>query len=112
MADGWQLNLNPPGWDAVSWSDFVHREHMLRWFRESLWRDGLTWEIVEYDQGESRVTTWKCPDDEWCWLCFETRGEVLELVQASFPEADHAWSVRLSVAVVRAICMYQLVVET
>lgn len=85
---------------------------MLQWFRDELWRDGLSWEIQEYTHSGVLVTTWVCPACPECWLCFETRGGMLDLVQASIPREDNAWSVRLSVAVIRAICMYRLDVET
>ena len=112
MADGWRLNLYPPGWDDIGWSDFPHREAVLEWFREQLGRGCLTWDVVEFTEGGNRTTTWVCPECRDCWLCFQAlEGGPLEVVQASFPVEDSPWAARLAWAVMRAVCMYRLVIE-
>jgi hypothetical protein len=110
---GLRLNLCPPPWED-GWADFRHREAVLRQLREELWRDGLRWQVEEFDRGGTRWTNWVCPESRHCWLCFETHlgSGALQLVQASFPAVDNEWSLRLASAVVRVICTYQLTVET
>ncbi len=110
---GLRLNLCPPPGED-SWQDFRHREAVLHRLREELWRDDLPWRVEEFERGGTQWTNWVCPESRHCWLCFETHVGTgrLQLIQASFPAADNAWSLRVASAIIRVICTYRLVVET
>ena len=108
-ADGYRLNLEPPG---DGWSSFAHRGLVLQMLRDLVWAGGLEWEIEEREYSpEVRAVNWICPEQEHCWLCIEYRDGKAQLIQASFPEVDSRWSLQLASAVVRVIVIFQLSVE-
>ena len=81
MADGWRLNLYQPGWEAIGWPDFPHREAVLQWFREQVWRNDLAWEVEEFADGGTRWMNWVYSQSGAGWLCFEApEGGSLEVI--------------------------------